>query len=1071
MYCMKCGKQVKETDKFCLYCGAPQNPAPTSAAPKPAEESDGADRDEVIRLVRLAMQGDDSVWGGIYEKTHRYVYYLALKFLRSEQDAQDITQEVYIQLIRSITRLLNSDSFFGWLRSIVYSKCKDLIKKKKPVLIDDYDETALDNMPETGEDFLPDSALDDAETRRMILELVDNLPDAQRQAVVFYYYDEMTVEQIAQLMECPAGTVKSRLNYARKQIKEGVEEHERKGVKLYSMAALPILTILLREQAKTMIVPPEVVDGLSALQRLVAEIARDMPPYQPGMPAPQGVQPPYQPAPPVMPEFSVPGAAGNVAVQTVKAATPLVTKVIAGIAAAAVVVVGGIAVYVATRPSVSGEAPLPAITGSPSQSTPDSQRPTAPPVSPVKVDDRFIAPIEAPKPGSTEISTPEQFWDIRNNLSGDYVLTCDIDLSVLYGGFENGGYWEVIGGESKNEQFSGTLDGQGYVVRGLRTDSEEWSTGGGIFYVNFGVIKNLGIEDSVLYGSKPGPEGTRGSSISGAISSRNNGTIYNSWCTGRADPTILVTAGGLCGENFGRIEYSWYDGELFGEQLIVGGIAGYVGVDGIITGCYTRGLVGTYGCGDSYGAENNIVRAGGIAGHSDGLIENCANYAEVRTTGQSGRAGGIAGQIPNVSGGYNPTDYYPVIRNCLSAGPVHGVESAGGICSDAYGRGEISGCVVTTESITSEQLYMSTAALYMMDHGFREEGMPEIDVFDNFFLETVTVHLRNAEPVTAYQIYAYDFYAGIGWDFINYWAMDCVTGLPIVTVTGGQGDVAEPPPPAANEPAVMETINLVESETTYNRDGSIFEWTEYTYDTQGNLLNQKASSADGRTLFWLEHTYDAQGIALKSTNYDSNGSILNWDEYTYDAQGQLLSETTYDSNGSISARRDYDAQGNSISLTFYNSDGSIDRWFEYAYNTEGNILSSAGYNSDGSASGSGTEYIYDVQGNLQSLIIYGGNGSILNREEYTYDAQGNRLSFIYYHADGSIALWFEYTYDEQGKLLRSTNYNRDGNTAYWNEYVYDAQGELLRDTRYSSGGSAEKWTDYTYISMRIPQTA
>ena len=266
MNCVECGKEKKETDRACPHCGVEQErELPPELAENKARES--ANKNEVCVLAGRAMGGDDSVWGEIYEKTHRYVYYMTLKFLHNEQDAQDVAQEVYIQAIRSIGQLYTADSFFGWLRSIVYSKCKDLVKKKKPILLDDNEDgsSPLDEMPEISENFIPDMALDNAESRRMILELIDALPYLQRQAVMFYYYDEMTVDQIAAQMECPAGTVKSRLNYARQQIKKGVEEHEKKGVKLYGAAVLPILSILLREQAATLPIPGSLSGGLGTI--------------------------------------------------------------------------------------------------------------------------------------------------------------------------------------------------------------------------------------------------------------------------------------------------------------------------------------------------------------------------------------------------------------------------------------------------------------------------------------------------------------------------------------------------------------------------------------------------------------------------------------------------------------------------------------------------------------------------------------------------------------------------------------------------------------------------------------
>ena len=94
---------------------------------------------------------------------------------------------------------------------------------------------------------MPDKALDNDETRRMIVELVDQLPPPQRQCVLMFYYEEMSVKDIAAALETSEGTVKSRLNYARKAIKSGVDAYAAQGVKLYS--ALPFLVYFLQRDA------------------------------------------------------------------------------------------------------------------------------------------------------------------------------------------------------------------------------------------------------------------------------------------------------------------------------------------------------------------------------------------------------------------------------------------------------------------------------------------------------------------------------------------------------------------------------------------------------------------------------------------------------------------------------------------------------------------------------------------------------------------------------------------------------------------------------------------------------
>jgi hypothetical protein len=84
----------------------------------------------------------------------------------------------------------------------------------------------------------------------MIMKVIDSLPPEQRMALLLYYYEELTVLQIAEIMDCPPNTVKSRLYYGRQQIKLAVEGYEKQGVKLYGAVPVPVLTELLRELAE-----------------------------------------------------------------------------------------------------------------------------------------------------------------------------------------------------------------------------------------------------------------------------------------------------------------------------------------------------------------------------------------------------------------------------------------------------------------------------------------------------------------------------------------------------------------------------------------------------------------------------------------------------------------------------------------------------------------------------------------------------------------------------------------------------------------------------------------------------
>lgn len=195
------------------------------------------------------------------------VYYLCKKMLKNEDDAMDATQDVLISMLTKLDQLHESGAFRGWVNTIAVNRCKRALSKGgREISIDEGEDgsTLLDFMEDMDEQTIPDKAVDNEETRKIIVQLVDALPEAQRMAVLLYYYNEMSVRDIAAAMETSEGTVKSRLNYARKAIKEGVENYEKKGIKLYGLSPLPLLLYFLRKDAAVNTLSPKTVIQLTS---------------------------------------------------------------------------------------------------------------------------------------------------------------------------------------------------------------------------------------------------------------------------------------------------------------------------------------------------------------------------------------------------------------------------------------------------------------------------------------------------------------------------------------------------------------------------------------------------------------------------------------------------------------------------------------------------------------------------------------------------------------------------------------------------------------------------------------
>lgn len=211
---------------------------------------------DIEKYVDDAVNGDSDAFARLYELSKRQVYFTCLKFLKNEQDAQDIMQEVYITVLKKLPTLADKTSFQPWVNRICVNKCKNLLKSKHTVSLDEMQEE--ENYPEIpDEDMLPEEYVLNEAKRKIVMDIMENvLSDIQYQTVTMFYFDNMSVAEIAKITESPTGTVTYRLNVARAKIKKGVLEYEEKSKdRLHSIVPIPFLTRLLNAEAESIKVP------------------------------------------------------------------------------------------------------------------------------------------------------------------------------------------------------------------------------------------------------------------------------------------------------------------------------------------------------------------------------------------------------------------------------------------------------------------------------------------------------------------------------------------------------------------------------------------------------------------------------------------------------------------------------------------------------------------------------------------------------------------------------------------------------------------------------------------------
>ncbi len=204
--------------------------------------------------VELAKAGDERGFGFLYQKTYKSKYYLALQYMKNEESAQDVMQEAYLRAFSKLDTLENPETFPSWLGKIVANTAKNMLAKKNPMLFSDVakDDEGEEFEYQIEDDSLetqPENAYTRQETRELVHELLDSLSEEQRLCMLMFHIEGASIREIARALNCSENTVKSRLNYGRKNLKIKAEALQKKGYKLYSVAPVPMLLFLLRADA------------------------------------------------------------------------------------------------------------------------------------------------------------------------------------------------------------------------------------------------------------------------------------------------------------------------------------------------------------------------------------------------------------------------------------------------------------------------------------------------------------------------------------------------------------------------------------------------------------------------------------------------------------------------------------------------------------------------------------------------------------------------------------------------------------------------------------------------------
>jgi len=182
-----------------------------------------------LALVRRVQQGEKQAYNLLVGKYQQKVLRLVSRFVRDSMECEDVTQEAFIKAYRALPNFRGDSAFYTWLYRIAVNTAKNyLVSKGRRPPAQDLDAEQASNSI-AGANFVdlstPESTLMNSELIAVIRETIAQLPDTLREAIVYREFDGMSYEEIAEVMECPIGTVRSRIFRARETLEDAMSPY------------------------------------------------------------------------------------------------------------------------------------------------------------------------------------------------------------------------------------------------------------------------------------------------------------------------------------------------------------------------------------------------------------------------------------------------------------------------------------------------------------------------------------------------------------------------------------------------------------------------------------------------------------------------------------------------------------------------------------------------------------------------------------------------------------------------------------------------------------------------------
>ncbi|MBC3847057.1 sigma-70 family RNA polymerase sigma factor [Winogradskyella echinorum] len=174
-------------------------------------------------LITAIEKGDTKAYAQLVDRYKDLVYTLAIRMLKHKEEAEEVAQDTFIKVFKSLGKFKGDSKFSTWIYKVTYNTCLDRIKKNKKhfndVAIDEYTFNKLDTI---------DNALDNIikeEKSTLIKQCINKLPEDSSALLTLFYFEELSLDEISKIINLEANTVKVKLFRARKKLAVILEQY------------------------------------------------------------------------------------------------------------------------------------------------------------------------------------------------------------------------------------------------------------------------------------------------------------------------------------------------------------------------------------------------------------------------------------------------------------------------------------------------------------------------------------------------------------------------------------------------------------------------------------------------------------------------------------------------------------------------------------------------------------------------------------------------------------------------------------------------------------------------------